>query len=109
MFGPRQDPNSQYSAVIPIFITRILAGNQPIVFGDGLQSRDFSFVENIVHGNLLAADAVGVEGTSINVADGRSITLLGLLDLLAEMLGVTVEPDFQPPRTGDIKHSVADI
>lgn len=109
VFGPRQDPNSHYSAVIPLFITRLMAGQDPVVYGDGHQSRDFTFVENIVHGNLLAADAHGVAGQSFNMADGRSVTLLKLLDVLGGLLGVTVRPDFQPARAGDIRDSMADI
>ena len=76
VFGPRQDPNSQYSAVIPLFITAMLSGRQPVIYGDGRQSRDFSFVANVVHANLLAADAPDVAGRTINAADGRSIDLL---------------------------------
>ena len=79
VFGPRQDPTSQYSAVIPLFITAMLAGRQPVIFGDGRQSRDFSFVGNVVHANLLAADAPGIAGRTINAADGRSIDLLQLI------------------------------
>ena len=83
VFGPRQDPNSEYSAVIPKFITLLLSGKQPTVFGDGLQSRDFTFVGDVVAGNLLAADAPGVSGRVMNLAAGRSITLLELLDVLS--------------------------
>ena len=109
VFGPRQDPNSQYSAVIPLFITAMLAGRRPIVFGDGRQSRDFSFVGNVVHANLLAADAADIAGRTINVADGRSIDLLSLIELLNRSLGTNVEPEFAPPRAGDVRHSLADI
>ena len=109
VFGPRQDPHSQYSAVIPLWITALLAGRQPIVYGDGRQSRDFSFVANVVQANLLAADAPGVAGRTINVADGRSIDLLRLLDVLGELLGINVEPQFAPPRQGDVRESQADI
>ncbi|MBU4399421.1 MAG: NAD-dependent epimerase/dehydratase family protein, partial [Planctomycetes bacterium] len=87
VFGPRQDPNSQYSAVIPLFITAMLSGRRPVIFGDGRQSRDFSFVSNVVHANLLAADAADVAGRTINVADGRSIDLLKLLEILNRLLG----------------------
>jgi UDP-glucose 4-epimerase len=109
VFGPRQDPNSQYSAVIPLFITAMLAGRQPVIYGDGRQSRDFSFVANVVHANLLAADAPGVAGRTINAADGRSIDLLTLLDLLNRLLGMKVQPQFAPPRPGDVRESQADI
>ncbi|HEY4307834.1 MAG TPA: SDR family oxidoreductase [Pirellulales bacterium] len=109
VFGPRQDPNSPYSAVIPLFVTSMLAGRSPVVYGDGGQSRDFTFVGNVVHGNLLAADAKGVSGRVFNVANGRSTNLLKLIELLNEYLGTDVEPVFKPPRTGDVRESLADI
>ena len=109
VFGPRQDPNSHYSAVIPRFITRILEGKRPIIYGDGRQSRDFTFVGNIVACNLLAMDATNVSGRSYNVADGRAIALLELIACLGDALGVEVTPEFQDPRPGDILHSMADI
>ncbi len=109
VFGPRQDPHSQYSAVIPLFITAMLSGGRPVIFGDGRQSRDFSFVANVVHANLLAADAPDAAGRTINAADGRSIDLLKLLDLLNRLLGMSVEPEFAPPRVGDVRESLADI
>jgi UDP-glucose 4-epimerase len=109
VFGPRQDPNSQYSAVIPLFITAMLAGRQPVIFGDGGQSRDFAFVANVVHANLLAADAPNVAGRTINAADGRSTDLLTLISLLNRLLGTNVEPKFAPPRVGDVRESQADI
>jgi UDP-N-acetylglucosamine/UDP-N-acetyl-alpha-D-glucosaminouronate 4-epimerase len=109
VFGPRQDPNSPYSAVIPKFISAILEGKQPTIFGDGLQSRDFTFVENVVHGNLLAADAQDVAGRVFNVACGGNITLLDLLNSLNKLLGTDVEPIFEKPRPGDVRQSLADI
>jgi len=109
VFGPRQDPNSPYSAVIPLFTSALLNGKQPQIFGDGTQSRDFTFVANVVSGNLLAADAPGVSGKVFNLAGGRSITLLELLRLINLQLGTKVEPIFQPPRTGDVRDSMADI
>ncbi len=109
VFGPRQDPNSPYSAVIPKFITALLAGEQPVIFGDGLQSRDFTYIENVVHGNLLAADAQDVAGRVFNVACGGSITLLDLLHALNELLGTDVQPCFEKPRPGDVRQSLADI
>lgn len=109
VFGPRQDPNSQYSAVIPLFITAMLAGRQPVVYGDGHQSRDFAFVANVVQANLLAADAPDVAGRTINAADGRSIDLLTLIGLLNRLLGTNVQPQFAPPRVGDVRESQADI
>lgn len=109
VFGPRQDPGSPYSAVIPLFITAILSGRRPVVYGDGYQSRDFTYVANVVHANLLAADAEGVAGRVFNAAGGRSITLLELLGAINEVLGTQVEPEFAPPRPGDIRESMADI
>lgn len=109
VFGPRQDPDSPYSAVIPLFITAMLGGRRPIIYGDGLQSRDFTFVENVVRGNLLAADAEGVAGLTINVATGRSVTLLDLLAALNRSLGLNVQPELAPPRAGDVRESLADI
>jgi len=109
VFGPRQDPKSQYSAVIPLFIIAMLSGRQPVIYGDGRQSRDFSFVANVVHANLLAADAPNVAGRTINAADGRSIDLLKLLDVLNRQLGMNVKPRFDPPRVGDVRESQADI
>lgn len=109
VFGPRQDPNSQYSAVIPLFITALIAGRQPTVYGDGGQSRDFTYVANVVHGNLLAADAPGVGGRTINVANGRQTSLLELIDVLNQLLGTKVKPNFAPPRVGDVRESLADI
>jgi UDP-glucose 4-epimerase len=109
VFGPRQDPDSPYSAVIPRFIRAMLAGERPTVYGDGGQTRDFTYVGNVVQGNLLAADAEGVAGEIFNIADGRSISLLRLVELLNELLGTSIEPHFEPPRTGDIRHSMADV
>ncbi len=109
VFGPRQDPHSQYSAVIPLFITALLAGRRPTIFGDGGQSRDFTYVANVVQGNLLAADAEGVAGRTINVANGRSTSLLELIRLLNQLLGTQVEPIHAPPRVGDVRESLADI
>lgn len=109
VFGPRQDPDSPYSAVIPLFITAMLSGRQPVVFGDGLQSRDFTFVANVVRANLLAADAPGVSGRVLNVAAGGSITLLELIDALNEFLGTDIKPRHDAPRPGDIRESMADI
>ncbi len=109
VFGPRQDPDSPYSAVIPLFIGAMLNGKQPVVFGDGEQSRDFVFVKDIVHGNLLAAEAEGVAGRVINLATSKKISLLELIAHLNEMLGLDVEPIHQPAREGDVRHSLADI
>lgn len=109
VFGPRQDPKSEYSAVIPLFITAMLEGRRPLIYGDGLQSRDFTFVANVVHANLLAADASGVAGRAFNCANGKTTDLLTLVRLLNELLGTQIEPRFDPPRVGDIRDSLADI
>ena len=109
VFGPGQDPSGPYSAVIPRFITLILDGQQPMIFGDGTQSRDFTFVENIVAANLLAADAQDISGQSINIANGRSISLLELTGFLSRYLQCDVSPEFSEAREGDILHSCANI
>lgn len=109
VFGPRQDPDSPYSAVIPLFITAMLQGKQPTVFGDGFQSRDFTFVANVVHGNLLAADAKEAAGKVVNVANGRSTTLLTLISQLNHLLGTNLDAIHEPPRVGDVRDSLADI
>ena len=95
--------------MIPLFTAALLAGKQPQVYGDGGQSRDFTFVANVVDGNLLAADAPDVSGKVFNLAGGRSTTLLELLKLINEQLGTKIAPIFQPPRTGDVRESMADI
>lgn len=109
VFGPRQDPNSPYSAVIPLFVSALLAGKQPIIFGDGSQSRDFTFVGNVASANLKAAAAPGISGNVYNVACGGSLTLLELLKYICELLDKPFAPEFGPPRTGDVLHSWADI
>jgi len=109
VFGPRQDPDSPYSAVIPLFLTAMLAGRRPTIYGDGHQSRDFTFVSNVVHGNLLAADAPSVAGRVFNIANGRATSLLELLAQLNGLLGLRIEPIHAPPRAGDIRESLADI
>jgi UDP-glucose 4-epimerase len=109
VFGPRQDPNSQYAAVIPKFITEMLAGRRPTIFGDGKQSRDFTYIDNVVHGNLLAADAPKAVGQTINVACGESFDLLELVAGINRALGTNVEPAFEAPRPGDVRESLADI
>ncbi len=111
VFGPRQDPTSQYAAVIPKFVRGMLQGKRPVIFGDGTQSRDFTFVENVVAANLLAAraPAAALRGAACNVACGERITLLHLVAVLNEVLGTRLEPDFQAPRPGDVLHSHAAI
>lgn len=109
VFGPRQDPTSQYSAVIPLFVKAILAGEPPVVYGDGLQSRDFTYVSNNVEASLLAATAPGIAGQVFNIACGKRYTLLQLIAMLNAILDTHIETVFAPPRQGDVKHSLADI
>jgi UDP-glucose 4-epimerase len=109
VFGPRQDPDSPYSAVIPLFITAMLSAAQPVIYGDGRQSRDFTFVANVVQANLLAADAADISGRVLNVANGKNTELLTLIDILNRLLGTQVRPRHAPPRPGDVRESLADI
>lgn len=109
VFGPRQSPESAYAAVIPLFIQALTTGKRPVIHGDGTQSRDFTFVADVVQANLLAADAPGVSGRVYNVACGRRTTLLELVDHLNAMLGTRIAPTHTPPRAGDVQHSEADI
>jgi nucleoside-diphosphate-sugar epimerase len=109
VFGPRQDPTSQYAAVIPKFITCYMRGERPVVFGDGKQSRDFAFIENVVRANLQACTAKDAPGKIFNIACGERTDLLTVLDLLADIFGKRIEPHFEPARPGDVKHSLADI
>lgn len=109
VFGPRQDPQSEYSAVIPRFVSMILSGNPPVIYGDGQQSRDFVFVSDVVKANLLAATVAGVAGKTFNIARGERTTLLELLNTLEGVLGQGIEPMFEPPRAGDVRDSLADI
>jgi UDP-glucose 4-epimerase len=109
VFGPRQDPLSQYAAVIPNFISALLSRQEPVIFGDGEQSRDFTYVDNVVEGNLLAMTADGVEGGVYNVAGGERLSLNGLLDHLRELTGVKTEARYEPARPGEVRHSHADV
>jgi nucleoside-diphosphate-sugar epimerase len=110
VFGPRQDPTSQYSAVIPKFISMIKKGQSPLIFGDGEQSRDFTYVENVVHANLLAcAENEDAAGEVFNIACGKRITVNRLVESINESLGKDVKPQYAEPRAGDVKHSLANI
>jgi UDP-glucose 4-epimerase len=109
VFGPRQDPRSQYAAVVPRFIDTVLACGRPAVYGDGTQSRDFTYVENVVAANLLAMDAQGASGRVYNIACGERVTLLELLDDLGDLLDVDVDPDHLAARAGEVRHSHADL
>ena len=109
VFGPRQDPKSPYTGVIALFIAAMSEGRVPTIFGDGLQTRDFVYVENVVQALMLAAKVPGVSGKVFNVGTGRSVTLLDLVRDLNEILGTKIEPKFAPLRAGDVLHSQADI
>jgi nucleoside-diphosphate-sugar epimerase len=109
VFGPRQDPNSLYAAVLPRFIEALLSQKPPVIYGDGTQSRDFTYIENVVQANLLALDAAGASGEVFNIACGESVTLQAVLECLTELSNQVVAPAYHTPRTGDIKHSLADI
>jgi UDP-glucose 4-epimerase len=107
VFGPRQDPNSQYAAVVPRFITRLLANKNPVIYGDGLQTRDFVYVKDVVGANILAmeSDAVGV----YNIARGEELSLNTLVSVLRDLTGRQIDPEYEKSRSGDVKYSVADI
>ena len=109
VFGPRQDPNSQYAAVIPKFITAMQNDERPVIFGDGEQSRDFTYVQNNVNANLLACTASNAAGKMFNIACGDRITLNQLVEVLNDILGKDIEPVYEKERAGDVKHSLADI
>jgi len=110
VFGPRQDPGSQYSGVVSRFISALMSGERPVIFGDGEQSRDFTYIENVVAANLSAAEAKDAAGKVINVANGERITLNQLLAELKELTGNhDVKVKYLEPRVGDVRHSLADI
>ena len=109
VFGPFQDENSDYAAVIPIFARRIVEGKRPIIYGDGSQTRDFTYIDNIVAANLLATEKDEAIGRVLNVACGGSYDLNYLAAALAKSLGVEIEPEYADPRQGDVMHSKADI
>lgn len=107
VYGPRQDPNSQYAAVIPRFISNVWQGSAPIIFGDGEQTRDFTFVKDAVEANILAAESNATG--AFNLGTGESITINDLAKLVITIIGKKMEPIHQEPRAGDIRHSLADI
>jgi UDP-N-acetylglucosamine/UDP-N-acetyl-alpha-D-glucosaminouronate 4-epimerase len=109
VFGPRQDASSPYSGVISLFITALLGGKVPVIYGDGKQTRDFTYVDNVVDANLRALTARGLRGQSVNVATGRRVTLLALLRGVARAAGRPARAKHAPARPGDIRHSVADF
>jgi len=109
VFGPYQDPRSQYAAAIPAFATAILKGQPPTIFGDGQQSRDFTYIDNVVEANLLAARAKHTAGDVLNIACGQAVTVNEIIDMMNELAGKNVRPIYTDPRPGDVKHSLADI
>ena len=109
VFGPRQDPKSQYAAAIPNFVTAALTGRPATVYGDGGQTRDFCFIDNVIEANLLACTAKDAPGEIINIACGASISLVEVIRLIGEIVGNRIPPNHDPPRRGDIRHSLADI
>ncbi len=109
VFGPHQDPTSQYAAAIPAFVTGILQDTPPTVYGDGQQSRDFTYVENVVAANLLAARAEATHGEVLNIACGEQITINAVIEHINRCVGKKVKPLYVPSRPGDVKHSMADI
>ena len=109
VFGPGQDPESQYAAVVPRFITSALNGERPTVYGDGRQSRDFTFVDNVVAANVLAATVPNVNWVTANIGCGGRYDLLDLLDRIGDAVGTRLDPIFEPSRAGDVRNSEADI
>jgi UDP-glucose 4-epimerase len=109
VFGPNQDPTSQYAAVVPRFIAMIREGRPVSIYGDGAQSRDFTYVSDVVDANLLAADAEGATGAVVNIATGRSLSVNSLADAIGETLAVPVEKEYLPMRAGDVRDSWADV
>ncbi|MEN6312354.1 MAG: SDR family oxidoreductase [Acidobacteriota bacterium] len=109
VFGPRQDPLSQYAAVVPLFITKVLRGESPVIYGDGEQSRDFTFVRNVVEANIVAAECGAAGGEAINVACGDSLTVNALFAAVNKILGTDIKASYADPRPGDIRHSTADV
>ncbi len=109
VFGPKQSLDNQYAVVIPKFITSILKDEPPPIHGDGSQTRDFTYIDNVVDGNLLACEKEGIAGEVFNLACGQSCSVLDLVKYINEILGKDVKPVFTPPRPGDVKHTLADI
>ncbi|HML74180.1 MAG TPA: SDR family oxidoreductase [Anaerohalosphaeraceae bacterium] len=109
VFGPYQDPTSQYAAAIPAFVTKILKNESPTVYGDGEQTRDFTYIDNVIHANLLAARAKSVSGQVVNIACGQRISVNQIIGLINQILGRNVTIQYQPTRAGDVKHSLASI
>jgi len=109
VFGPYQDPTSQYAAAIPAFVTAILKDEPPTIYGDGEQSRDFTYIDNVVRANLLAAGAKETHGETVNIACGQAVTINEIIAMINKLLGKKVKPTYTDARPGDVKHSLADI
>ncbi len=109
VFGPRQDPESDYAAVVPKFITMLLEKKRPSVYGDGKQTRDFTYVANVVEANLAACASSKAPGEMVNIACGDRVTISGLAIMIGEIIGNVIEPKLKPARSGDVRHSLADI
>jgi nucleoside-diphosphate-sugar epimerase len=108
VYGPRQNPDSDYAAVIPIFIRRLLEEDEPVIYGDGGQTRDFIYVADVVRANLLAADSSAAAGQALNICSGKETSLLDLVGTLSTLFNREIQPDFQDPRAGDIYRSLGD-
>ncbi len=109
VFGPGQDPKSQYAAAIPAFVSRMLHGESPTVYGDGTQTRDFTYIDNVVHGNILAMEIERTRGESVNIACGGAVSINQVISEINRLLGSAVEPACTERRPGDVMHSCADV
>lgn len=109
VFGPRQDPSSQYAAAIPLFVSALLRDQPPTIFDDGEQSRGFTYIENIMEANFLAANAPQAQGQAMNISTSNAVTVNTVVKAIAKLLGKDIAPTYAPPRFGDIKHSLADV
>ena len=109
VFGPRQDPESQYAAAIPAFVSAIMKDEPPTIFGDGEQTRDFTHIDNVVHANLLAARVPRTQGEVVNIACGENVSVNQIIQQINRLLGKNIKPRYVDPRPGDVKHSLAAI
>ena len=109
VFGPDQDPLSEYAAAVPAFVSAIMKDTRPVIYGDGEQTRDFTYIDNVVDANILAFNAKKVHGEVVNVACGESVSINGMVKAINELLGKNLEPVYEAERAGDVKHSLADI
>ncbi len=109
VFGPRQDPTSQYAAAVPLFVSALMQDRPPTIFDDGEQSRGFTYIENVTNANFLAATAPKAEGRAMNISTKNAVTVNTVVNKIKELLGKDIKPEYAPPRPGDIKHSLADV